>query len=56
MCSCYLSLLVLPKVLRVCKLEPEVSVIGNSIVVEFFPSAVQTSSIVSPDFLRIHGQ
>ena len=55
MCRCYLSLLVLPAVLRVCKLEPEVSVVGNSIVVVFFPFAVQTSSIVSPDFQKICG-
>ena len=27
MCRCYLSLLVLPGVLRVCKVEPEVSVV-----------------------------
>ena len=56
MCRCYLSLLVLPAALRVYKLEPEVSVVGNSIVVAFFQSAVQTSSIVSPDFLWICGQ
>ena len=54
MCRCYLHLLVLPAVLRGYKLESEVSVVKNSEVV-FFPSAVQTSSIVSPDFLRIHG-
>ena len=56
MCRCCLSLLVLPGVLRVCKMQPEVSVAGNPVVVEFFPSALQTSSIVSPYFLRMYEQ
>ena len=45
MCGYYLSLIVLPTVLRVCKLEPEVSVVGNAIVVAFFPSGVQTGDL-----------
>ena len=47
MCRCHPSLLVLPVVLRVYKMELKVSVVGISVVVAFFPSAVQTSSIVS---------
>ena len=46
MCRCYLHLLVLPPVLRVYKLEPEVSAVGNSVNVVFVTSSLKTSSIV----------